>query len=168
MRSSSDSNRKDGAGALLAASDGVSGLLGSVAALLSVRSGYETAVASALGSAADAVVVADADAAVGAMGHLKADDLGRAGMLLGGAPVTDRDWPGLPGRARRTPSTWWTRPQTCPGALARLLFKMAVVDDLDAARRLVAEAPDVTAVTRDGDVFGAHFAVGRLQHVSPA
>ena len=51
-------NRKDGAGALLAATDSVSGLLGSVAALLSVRAGYETAVAAALGSAADAVAVA--------------------------------------------------------------------------------------------------------------
>ncbi len=49
--------RKDGAGALLAASGDVSGLLGSVAALLSVRSGFEAAVASALGAAADAVVV---------------------------------------------------------------------------------------------------------------
>ncbi len=92
-------NRKDGAGALLAASDSVSGLLGSVAALLSVRSGYETAVAGALGSAADAVAVRDADAAVDAIGHLKTDDLGRAGLLLGGGPATDRDWPGLPGHA---------------------------------------------------------------------
>ena len=80
-------NRKDGAGALLAASDAVSGLLGSVAALLSVRSGYETAVANALGSAADAVAVTDADAAVRAIGYLKGDDLGRAGLLLGGGPV---------------------------------------------------------------------------------
>ncbi len=43
-------NRKDGAGALLAATEPVSGLLGSVAALLTVRGGYETAVAAALGS----------------------------------------------------------------------------------------------------------------------
>ena len=42
-------NRKDGAGALLAATDSVSGLLGSVAALLTVRTGYEAAVAAALG-----------------------------------------------------------------------------------------------------------------------
>ncbi len=152
-------NRKDGAGALLAASDGISGLLGSVAALLSVRTGYETAVASALGSAADAVVVADADAAVGALGHLKADDLGRAGMLLGGAPVTDREWPGLPAGATYAVDVV-DAPADLSGALARLLFKTAVVDDLDAARMLIAEAPDVTAVTRDGDVFGAHFAVG--------
>ncbi len=152
-------SRKDGAGALLAASDTISGLLGSVAALLSVRAGYETAVAGALGSAADAVVVADADAAVGALGHLKADDLGRAGLLLGGAPVTDRDWPGLPAGATYALDVV-EAPGDLSGALTRLLFKTAVVDDLDAARALVAGAPDVTAVTRDGDVFGAHFAAG--------
>ncbi len=60
-------NRKDGVGALLAASDSVSGLLGSVAALLTVRPGYQVAVASALGSAADAVAVTDTDAAVAAI-----------------------------------------------------------------------------------------------------
>ncbi len=155
--------RRDGASALLAASESVSGLLGSVAALLSVRSGFETAVAGALGSAADAVAVRDADAAVEALGLLKTDDLGRAGLLLGGGSVddgpTDRDWPGLPGHA-----TYAVDVVDCPGdlreALSRLLFKVAVVDDLGAARGLVAELPDLTAVTRDGDVFGSHFASG--------
>jgi chromosome segregation protein len=37
---------------------------------------------------------------------------------------------------------------------------VAVVDDLDGARSLVADAPDVTAVTLDGDLLGAHFAAG--------
>ncbi len=92
-------NRKDGAGALLAASDQVAGLLGSVAALLNVRSGFEAALASALGSAADAVAVLDADAAVAAITHLKQADLGRAGLVLGGGPTTDRDWPELPAEA---------------------------------------------------------------------
>ena len=63
-------NRKDGAGALLAASDDVSGLLGSVAALLTVRPGYEAALAGALGNAADAVAVRDPAAAVDALEHL--------------------------------------------------------------------------------------------------
>lgn len=152
-------NRKDGAGALLAATDTVSGLLGSVAALLSVRPGYETAVASALGSAADAIAVTGTDAAVAAIAHLKGDDLGRAGMLLGGGPATDRDWPGLPGHAAYAVDVI-----ECPGdlrpALTRLLHKTVVVDDLDAARSLVADLPDVTAVTREGDVLGAHFAAG--------
>ena len=152
-------NRKDGAGALLAASDSVSGMLGSVAALLSVRTGYEAAIAGALGSAADAVAVTDADAALEAIGHLKGDDLGRAGLLLGGGPLDDADWPGLPEHA-----TYAVDAVDCPEplrpALARLLFKVAVVDDLTAARSLVSEIADVTAVTRDGDVLGAHFASG--------
>lgn len=152
-------NRKDGAGALLAASDSISGLMGSVAALLGVRTGFEAAVASALGSAADAVAVTDADAAVRAIGHLKGDDLGRAGLLLGGGPTTARDWPSLPASA-----TYAVDVVECPDllrpALTRLLFKVAVVEDLDAARALVADLADVTAVTREGDVLGAHFAAG--------
>ena len=152
-------NRKDGAGALLAASDSLSGLLGSVAALLAVRSGYETAVAAALGSAADAVAVEHVDAAVGAIGHLKTEDLGRAGILLGGGDADDVTWPALPSGA-----VYAVDVVECPAALRpalrRVLFKTAVVDDLDAARRLVLDLPDATAVTREGDLLGAHFAAG--------
>ncbi|MET0997486.1 MAG: chromosome segregation protein SMC, partial [Marmoricola sp.] len=152
-------NRKDGAGALLAATDSVSGLLGSVAALLSVRTGYEAAVAAALGSAADAVAVRDVDAAMGAIAHLKNDDLGRAGILLGGADADDSAWPGLAAGA-----TYAMDVVDCPDdlrpALARLLHKVVVVDDLTAAKDLVRDAADLTAVTRDGDLLGAHFAAG--------
>ncbi|MCW2760490.1 MAG: smc [Marmoricola sp.] len=152
-------NRKDGAGALLAATDSVSGLLGSVAALLSVRTGYEAAVAAALGSAADAVAVRDVDAALGAIAHLKDDDLGRAGILLGDARVDDSAWPGLP-----TGAAYAMDVVECPEdlrpALVRLLHKVVVVEDLAAARALVRDAADLTAVTRDGDLLGAHFAAG--------
>src|SRR4051794_24028004 len=152
-------NRKDGAGALLAASDSVSGLLGSVAAVLTVDAGYEAAIAAALGSAADAVALTDGDAAVSAIDHLKTGDLGRAGMLLGGGVTDDLAWPGLPGHASYAVDVV-ACPDTLRPALARLLFKTAVVADLDTARALVADLPDVTAVTRDGDVYGAHFAAG--------
>ncbi len=156
-------NRKDGVGALLAASGSVSGLLGSVAAVLDVAAGYETAVAAALGSAADAVAVADGDAAVAALGHLKDADLGRAGLLLGGGPVTDHaPWPALPGDTAYALDVVQC-PDTLRPALARLLFKTAVVADLPAARALVADRPDLTAVTRDGDVYAAHFASGGSQ-----
>ena len=152
-------DRKDGAGALLAATDSVSGLLGSVAALLSVRPGYETAVAAALGSAADAVAVEHVDAALGALEHLKSEDLGRAGLLLGGAAADDSTWPGLPSSA-----TYALDVVECPDALRpalrRVLFKTALVDGLDDARALVRDYPDVTAVTREGDVLGGHFASG--------
>ena len=165
--------RKDGAGALLAASDDVSGLLGSVAALLTVRAGYEAAVAAALGSAADAVAVAHVDAAIHAIGHLKADDLGRAGLLLGDGAAgadpadqaershgSDRDgWPGLPPGTAYAVDVVET-PVALRGALQRALHKVVVVDDLDAAKRLVADLADVTAVTREGDLLGAHYAAG--------
>ncbi|MEP7090250.1 MAG: chromosome segregation protein SMC [Nocardioidaceae bacterium] len=152
-------NRKDGAGALLAASDPVSGLLGSVAALLTVRPGFETAVAAALASAADAVAVDHLDSALGAIARLKSDDLGRAGIVLGAAPVDDVSWPGLPDGL-----VYAVDAVECPAvlraALRRLLFKVVVVDDLGAARRLVSALPDLTAVSREGDLLGAHLAFG--------
>jgi chromosome segregation protein len=152
--------RKDGAGALLAADDRVSGLLGSIAALLTVRSGYETAVASALGSAADAVAVTGADAALTAIDHLKQHDLGRAGLLLGSAHTAEHDpWPTLPEHASYAVDAV-TCPESVRPALARLLDRVAVVDDLVAAKALVAAEPTLTAVTRDGDVLGHYVAAG--------
>ncbi|HEX2174290.1 MAG TPA: chromosome segregation protein SMC, partial [Nocardioidaceae bacterium] len=151
--------RKDGAGALLAASDQVSGLLGSVAALLSVRSGFEAAVAAALGTAADAVAVSHVDVAVDAIGHLKNDDLGRAGLLLGSDEADGTDWPALPGAAVYAVDVV-EAPAQLRGALRRILHKTAIVDDLTAARGLVDRLTDVTAVTREGDLLGAHFAAG--------
>lgn len=152
--------RKDGAGALLAAGDRVSGLIGSVAAVLSVRPGYEAAVAAALGNAADAVAVADADAAVGAIDVLKSDDLGRAGLLLGGAPAQSRDWPTLADGGAVYAVDVVDCPDPLRPALTRLLARVAVVDDLAAARALVTRHADLVAVTRDGDLLGAHFASG--------
>ena len=154
-------SRKDGAGALLAASDELNGLMGSVAALLTVRAGFEAAIASALGSAADAVAVDQLDTAVDAMHKLKAEELGRAGMLLGGGgdEADTAVWPGLPDAAVYAVDVV-DGPDSLDAALRRLLFKVAVVDDLDAAKALLAQAPDVTAVTREGDLLGAHFASG--------
>ncbi|HSV38968.1 MAG TPA: AAA family ATPase, partial [Nocardioidaceae bacterium] len=99
------------------------------------------------------------DAAVGAIDHLKSADLGRAGILLGGADVDDSTWPGLTGGAVYATDVVEC-PATVEASLRRLLFKVAVVTDLAAARALVAELPDVVAVTREGDVIGAHFAAG--------
>jgi chromosome segregation protein len=153
-------NRKDGAGALLAASDQVSGLLGSVAALLTVRAGFEVAVANALGIAADAVALENADSAIAAIGHLKDHDLGRAGLVLGsGASYDVSGWPALPAGA-----SYALDVVSCPDAvrpaLARLLDRVAVVDDLAAARALVAGDASLTAVTREGDLLGTHVAAG--------
>ncbi len=154
--------RNEGAGSLLAATDEVSGLLGSVAALLTIRSGYETAVAAALGTAADAVAIASPDHAMDALHRLKDGDLGRAGLVLADAPGrtdTSGPWPGLPAGAIYAVDAVDAPAELRP-ALERLLFKTAVVDDLATARTLVAEASDLVAVTRDGDVVAAHYVSG--------
>ncbi|MFF9570952.1 AAA family ATPase [Streptomyces sp. NPDC014685] len=92
--------RKDGTGALLGARDRLSGLLGPAAELLTVEPGYEAAVASALGAAADAVAVTDPAAAAEAIRLLRKEDAGRAALLLGGvrAGVPDQGGVGVPDR----------------------------------------------------------------------
>ncbi|MEV6915491.1 chromosome segregation protein SMC [Amycolatopsis sp. NPDC051106] len=153
--------RKDGAGALLGASHELPGLLGSVAALLTVEPGYEVALAAALGPVADAVAVTGGEDALRALKYLKDTDSGRAGILLGGpeSTVDTHSWPSLPEGAR------WARevvsaPAQLRPAVEQALDKLALVRDLDAARHLVAVHPDVRAVTAEGDVFGARWAIG--------
>ncbi|HEX6920256.1 MAG TPA: chromosome segregation protein SMC [Actinomycetes bacterium] len=155
--------RKDGAGTLLAAGDRLTGVLGSVAALVTVEAGFETAVAAALGTAADAVAVADVGSAVDAIRLLKADDAGRAGMLVGsaGSPsyAVDGARPALPAGARHALDLV-TVPAELRPALARLLAGVAVVEGLAEGRALVEREPSLVAVTREGDVLGAARAEG--------
>jgi chromosome segregation protein len=153
--------RKDGAGALLGATDRLPGLLGSVAALLTVEPGFEVALAAALGPVADAVAVRGGEDALAALRFLKETDSGRAGILLGAQePTMDTSaWPTLPDGARWAHEVV-TAPEALRTAVERALDRVAIVDTLDTARRLVAVSPEVGAVTADGDVFGTHWAVG--------
>ncbi|MPY79699.1 MAG: chromosome segregation protein SMC [Actinophytocola sp.] len=153
--------RKDGAGDLLSAAGQLPGLLGSVAALLTVESGHEVALAAALGPVADAVAVRCGEDALIALKYLKEQESGRASLLLGGTATTvdPASWPTLPRGAR------WARdvvsaPAELRPAVEVALAKMALVADLPAAEALVRDHPDVSAVTSEGDVLGAHFAFG--------
>jgi len=154
--------RKDGAGTLLAAAERLPGLLGSVAALLTVEHGAQAAVAAALGPIADAIAMSTVDDGVTALELLKTEDAGRAGLLLGAGPDTPDDrtgWPALPAGARWVLDLVTAPPPLRP-ALRRALDRVALVEDLAAARALVTAQPLVRAVTRDGDVLGADHAVG--------
>jgi chromosome segregation protein len=152
--------RKDGGGALLAAGERLPGLLGTVAGLLSVRPGSEAAVAAALGSLADAVAVAGQHDAVAALDLLKADDAGRATLLVGGAaPDGDAGRPPLPGGCHWALDAV-TAPAALRGAVARVLGHVAVVPDLAAAEALVRAHPALSAATLQGDLLGGHHAVG--------
>ncbi|QNK80446.1 chromosome segregation protein SMC [Nakamurella sp. PAMC28650] len=153
-------DRRDGAGALLAAGSELAGVLGSVAAVLEVDPGFEGAVAAALGPAADAVAVSGVADAAAALALLQEGNAGRAGLLIGGPGHEDLSgWPTLPSDAV------WVLPHVRLPALLRAavgaaLDRVAVVADLPAAVALVTQLPQVRAVTREGDLLGSGWAFG--------
>jgi len=151
--------RKDGAGALLARTGQVPGLLGSISSMLSVANGYESAVAAALGSLADAVAMAGVDEAAEAMRLLRIQDAGRASLIVGGAQRQSRLDIALPGDARWALDVIRCDDRLRP-ALTHTLRDVVVVRDLESATRLVAQHPNLRAVTQDGDIVGAFTASG--------
>ena len=161
-------DRKDGSAALLAASGSVSGLLGSVAAILTIEPGSEPALAAALGMAADAVAMESVGSAVDALERLKREDAGRAGILVGGGSEHgSTGWPTLPAHATYAVDLVQAPVEVRP-SLRRLLERVAVVDTLEQARDLVETQgrgdAAVVAVTRDGDLLGATFVQGGSSH----
>ncbi|MFE4515587.1 chromosome segregation protein SMC [Kitasatospora sp. NPDC056783] len=151
--------RKDGTGALLDAGERLDGLLGPAAALLRIEEGYEVPVAAALGAAADAVAVDSPSAAARALRLLRAEDAGRAALLIAGAADV-RDAPGTLPEGARWAAELVDGPAELLGAVRQLLSGVVVVEDLDRALRLVAALPGSCAVTLDGDRLGAGFAQG--------
>ncbi|MGW2047816.1 chromosome segregation protein SMC [Streptomyces sp. NPDC001858] len=160
--------RKDGTGALLGAGDRLAGLLGPAAELLTVTPGHEVALAAAFGAAADAIAVMTPAAAADALRLLRKQDAGRAALLLAGAPdapsrgagqgATSHDAP-ADGR-RRLAADLVRGPADLMPAVRRLLHDIVVVDTLEDAEELVYRHPELTAVTAEGDLLGAHFAHG--------
>ncbi|WP_329138607.1 chromosome segregation protein SMC [Streptomyces sp. NBC_00670] len=149
--------RKDGTGALLAARDRLTGLLGPAAELLTPAPGHEIPVAAALGTAADALAVTGPAAAADALRLLRKQDAGRATLLLAGAPddVPPEEADGLVYAAGLVRG-----PVELMPAVRRLLRGHVVVDTLQDAEELVRARPGLTAVTAEGDVLGAHHAHG--------
>jgi chromosome segregation protein len=147
-------SRKDGAAALLAASDDRHEIIGSVASLVTVEPGRENAVAAALGWAAEALAVGSYASAAAAVATLRTDDSGQAGLLVAewttGADPSG--WPdlGVDGQ--------WARdvvqcPESIRPAVEHVLGRVALVADSAAALRVVGTHHGVTAVTAEGDVY---------------
>jgi chromosome segregation protein len=156
--------------ALLADPEWAGHVLGGVAALLTVAEGAQEAITAALGGAADAVAVAGLDAAVAILHELKGADAGTAGLVIAGTgagPGSGAVDPS-PGRGAARDLPPGVEPAVdlvkAPGelttALAGLLAGVVVADDLAAARDVVRARPELRVVTRDGDLLGAHWALG--------
>ena len=140
----------DGTEALLNDSRGVK-VLGSLASLISIDSGFEAAVASALGSLADSIVVQDMNAAVTAITALRNEKLGQAEMLVSNNGLISG--PHLPEGLVSLLSH--VRSTEVSSLLTVLLSNVAVADDARTAAEILNNHPNINVVTRDGDNFTA-------------
>ena len=127
--------------------DGIRGLVGDA---VKVTPGFEAAIAAALGSLAEGLLVDDIDAAVRVAQTARDADLGTVEIALAdpASSTVRRDTP--PGATAAVDVV--TAPDGVQGVLAAVL----VVDDLAAAQALVSRAaagePSWTVVTRAGEV----------------
>jgi chromosome segregation protein len=159
----------DASGVLLENRAAFPGVLGPLAALLTVEDGAADAIAAALGAAAGAVAVSGVDAAMTILEALRGQGSGRAELVIAAdGPVAEvpemprGDIPAGPGR-RVPPGVMRAidlvkAPGELAGALGRLLAGVFVVADLRAGLELVCADPRLLVVTRDGDLIGAHWA----------
>ncbi|PZE92960.1 chromosome segregation protein SMC [Curtobacterium sp. MCLR17_039] len=152
---------RDGSQALIDA--GRAGILGRLADSLTVSPGFEAAIATALEGLADAVLADDRGAALDAVDHARAADLGRIDVVVADAASVPAALPEtLPAGVRRA-----TDLVQGPPALASILRDtlVAETDDLDLEAVLTA-APHATVVTRSGDLVRAVRVTGGGERVT--
>jgi chromosome segregation protein len=142
--------QKDGATELSAA--GLRGIRGLVASHMKIQSGFEAAIAAALGSLADALVADSREDGLAAIEHLKKADGGRVELI-----VADVD---AKGKAASIPSISGARSASdvvdAPSGVLALLADVVIVDDIDAARSLYKadkNALKLVLITLAGDVL---------------
>ena len=145
-------DQKDGSAALV--SSGIAGVRGLLAESLHVEPGYEPAIAAALGSLADAVLVDDRDAAYRALEHAERGELGRVALTLAEPGAVPRATTAIDGLTAASEVV------TAPAGVVALLAEVLIADDLAAAKaaepslaRLDAPA---TIITKDGTVVGRY------------
>jgi len=134
----------------------VAGLQGIVADHVHVDPGYESAIAAALGSLADALLVDSQEQGFTALQHATKDELGRVSIVIADGPVVGPELPVLEGVVNARSVI------RAPSGVQSLLAATFIADSLDAARvaaRALKSAggakASVTFVTKQGEVITA-------------
>jgi chromosome segregation protein len=140
---------KDGSGALLNNGRGIQ-VRGSVASLIKVEPGWESAITSALGNYADALVVNDAASAITALTFLKGESAGSAELLI----LEDSQAVNFSYPAGFLPLVSKVTTTTLDSLLQKLLAGYVAADSLSDAQRVVSSNGELIAVTKDGDLIG--------------
>ena len=142
------SSSRDGGAALVNNSRGIN-ILGSIASLIRIDSGWEAATASALGSLADAIVVRDLNSAVTALRTLRSENLGQADVL-----ILDRENAATVSLPQGlTPLLQHLHSSEINDLLTSLLSTTVVAQDPASAADILRSHPHLTVVTRDGDLL---------------
>jgi chromosome segregation protein len=142
------SQSRDGGAELVNNSRGLR-ILGKLASLIQIDSGWESATAAALGSLSNAIVVRDLNSAVSVLTTLRSENLGQADVLVyepGNSQAS-----GVP--AGLTSLTSYVRSNEISELLSFLLSNTVVADNAREAEGILRSHPSVTVVTRDGDVI---------------
>ena len=142
------SQNRDGASALLTDSRGVK-ILGTLASLIKIESGFESAVAAALGSLADSVVVQDLNAAVIAISTLRNENLGQAELLISNGAVNQ----GRTVSSNLNSILDHVQGEQISSLLKSILGNVVIASDPRAAADILNSNPDLTVVTKNGDHF---------------
>jgi chromosome segregation protein len=148
----------DASAVLLAQPGRFAGVLGPLAALLTVADGAQEAITAALGAAAGAVAVDGMESAADVLTALRAEGAGQAHLVI--AHSESR-----PGATAAPDGATLARdlvqaPPEVAGAVDELLAGVVVTDDLAAGLSLLRTEPGLRVVTRDGDLIGRHWARG--------
>ena len=139
---------KDGSGALLTNDQGIV-IRGSLASLLTVEPGWQSAVTNALGSLANALVLQDLNQVISAITFLKSKSAGSAELLFiseGDSRAVIEIPNGL------TPLVSKVSSATLNSILPALFSGLVAADSLSQASQIVSDNPLLIAITRDGDL----------------
>jgi len=142
------SQNRDGASALMRDSRGVH-ILGSIASLIEIDNGWESAAAAALGSLADAIVVQDLSSAVTALTTLRNQNLGQANVLVYEAGTIGNS--NIPSGLDALSSH--IRSHSIGELISSLLASTVVAENARDAEAILRSHPSVNVVTRDGDLI---------------
>ena len=142
------SQNRDGASALMRDSRGVH-ILGSIASLIEIDNGWESAAAAALGSLADAIVVQDLSSAVTALTTLRDQNLGQADVLVYEAGNSGNS--NIPSGLNALASH--IRSHSIGDLISSLLASTVVAENARDAEAILRSHPSVNVVTRDGDLI---------------
>ena len=141
-------DQSDGGGeAIRAKLQGIKGLLPKS---VSIEKGFEKAIAVALGALSDAIVVDTKAQAIEAIRFLKAQDLGRAEFLITSSEVETGKL------AQRAGLVNASTLVSAPKSVLALLEHFYVAASLDDAERALEIDPEITVITKDGDLVSEY------------